>query len=252
MLPVILFLFLAYFLLYEPLFGLHLYKSFIAEPFGGSKARLRYYKTVMVGIWVPSILVLLLSAGGLISAATLGIRWPELDFSLIGRWPAMMVLVLLSGVCVLVVYQLILARVSAAYRQKLQSTTLPTELAKMLPRSILEKRIWLLLSLSAGLTEELLYRSFLTYLLATLFPEISPYLVLLIAALLFGLGHSYQGLTGMLRVYLRRLIGGALYDLWFAFTRHTPSLSDRPGGQGCDSFGRRNLLYAFCSCAISG
>ncbi len=211
MLRAVLFFFLAYFLLYEPVIGRHLFKVFAAEPSAGSQARLRYYRTVMLGIWAPTLIVLLLSVAGAIAPATLGIRWPDLDTSVMGRWPSIVVLVVLAGLCLLILYQLVAARISAAYREKLQSMPVATEVAIMLPHSAPERRVWLLLSLSAGLTEELLYRGFLTYLLVTLFPELSTYLVLLIAALLFGLGHSYQGLAGMFKT---SIYGGLLVALY--------------------------------------
>ena len=83
---------------------------------------------------------------------------------MIGRWPTIVVMAMVSVLSLLLLYQLIAVRVSAAFRQQLQSAPVAPELAIMLPRSDAERRAWALLSLSAGLTEELLYRGFLTYL----------------------------------------------------------------------------------------
>ncbi len=213
MLRIVLMLFLAYFVLYEPLIGRWLFRRFAARVSLDTGARMRYYGTVMTGIWVPTVLVLLLCGMRLVSPAALGIRWPELGTSMIGRWPSIVVLTVVGALSLLLLYQLVAARLSADFRRTLQNAPVAPELAMLLPRSDVERRMWTMLSLSAGLTEELLYRGFLTYLLLSLFPAMSVYLVLLIAAFLFGLAHSYQGLSGMLKTLV---YGGLLAALYMA------------------------------------
>lgn len=64
--------------------------------------------------------------------------------------------------------------------------------------------------MTAGITEELVYRAFaLTVLLAVLPGGHWP--ALLVAAALFGLGHAYQGRTGMLVTALLAVGLGRLY-----------------------------------------
>ncbi len=209
----VLILFLAYFLLYEPVIGRHLFRRCAEQVAADSHARMRYYRTVMIGVWVPTVVLLLLCALRVVSPTALGIRWPDLGASLLSRWPSIIVLAIVSMLSLLLLYQLIAARISAAFRQKMQSAPVAPELAIMLPRSDAERRVWALLSLSAGFTEELLYRGFLTYLLFILFPSMSWYLALLAAALLFGMAHSYQGLAGMTKTFV---YGGLLAGLYMA------------------------------------
>jgi uncharacterized protein len=85
----------------------------------------------------------------------------------------------------------------------------------MLPASAVERRWWLLVSLTAGITEEIVVRG-------CLLPDLhgataaSPLLHLplwaawVLSSLLFGAGHLYQGVQGVLRTALAGLFLGAL------------------------------------------
>ena len=65
----VLLLFLTYFLLYEPLIGRHLFRRFAKQVTADPQARLRYYRTVMIGVWAPAVLLLLLCAMRVVSPA---------------------------------------------------------------------------------------------------------------------------------------------------------------------------------------
>lgn len=83
----------------------------------------------------------------------------------------------------------------------------------MLPVTRRERYWWILLSVSAGVCEELLYRGFLLHgLLGEGFfgirPDVLP--ALLLGALAFGLGHLYQGWRGMLTSTVMGLAFGML------------------------------------------
>lgn len=83
----------------------------------------------------------------------------------------------------------------------------------MLPVTKRERQWWILVSLSAGVCEEILYRGFVTqYFSGSLGATISLGTVgaWLAASLFFGLAHAYQGLTGILRSGLGGLLLGAI------------------------------------------
>lgn len=65
----------------------------------------------------------------------------------------------------------------------------------MLPRTPRELRTFIVLSVTAGISEELLYRGFMLWYLAHF---TSLVVAGVIAAAIFGIGHSYQGARGML------------------------------------------------------
>ncbi len=97
------------------------------------------------------------------------------------------------------------ARMTAAFRS----------LRWMLPASRIERRWWIALSLTAGITEEIVARGFL---LADLHgaSAASPLLHLplwaawVLSSLAFGFAHLYQGLQGIVRTTLGGLFMGAL------------------------------------------
>jgi len=83
----------------------------------------------------------------------------------------------------------------------------------MLPVTGRERQWWILVSLAAGVCEEILYRGFVThYFSGTLGATISLGTVgaWLTASLFFGLAHAYQGITGIVRSGLGGLLLGAI------------------------------------------
>ena len=81
---------------------------------------------------------------------------------------------------------------------------------RMLPRTDDELRAFYRLSFTAGVCEEILYRGYLFWYLGHWLPAPA---VLPAAALLFGIGHSYQGRRGMLTTGLAGLALGMVYLL---------------------------------------
>jgi membrane protease YdiL (CAAX protease family) len=78
----------------------------------------------------------------------------------------------------------------------------------LLPANRREFIYFVCLSITAGLTEELLYRGFLIY-------AFGAYVNIPVAAVLssafFGLGHGYQGISGMMKTTLLGLVMALLY-----------------------------------------
>lgn len=66
----------------------------------------------------------------------------------------------------------------------------------MLPTGRSDRRAWLLLSATAGITEEIMYRGVVLLTLSALLPAFDPLLICLVAVLLFGSAHAYQGWAG--------------------------------------------------------
>lgn len=81
----------------------------------------------------------------------------------------------------------------------------------MLPRSNRGRRGWAGLALAAGVTEEITYRGLLLLALALLAPGADRTTVLVVAAVLFGVAHWYQGPVGMLATGAIGWVLGGLY-----------------------------------------
>lgn len=81
----------------------------------------------------------------------------------------------------------------------------------VLPVSTRERKWWFFVSLSAGVCEEVLYRGFLMHYLSGSFagsPALGSLGAILISSIVFGLGHTYQGITGVIRTGLSGLFLG--------------------------------------------
>ena len=81
-------------------------------------------------------------------------------------------------------------------------------LQSLMPRTPLEVALWIVLSLSAGFSEELLFRGYLQERFQALTG--SAALAVLLQAALFGVSHGYQGLRPCLRITVYGLLFGAL------------------------------------------
>jgi len=80
--------------------------------------------------------------------------------------------------------------------------------AAVLPRTPLEYRLFLAVSVTAGICEELLFRGYF-------FAMTSQWLTLagaaLVSAVIFGLGHAYQGWNGVLKTAIVGIVLGFVY-----------------------------------------
>ncbi|WP_426982639.1 CPBP family intramembrane glutamic endopeptidase [Bacillus cabrialesii] len=66
--------------------------------------------------------------------------------------------------------------------------------------------------LNSRYNEEIIYRGFLMFVLAFLFPQISNWVIILVSSLLFGVAHTYQELwQGVIRTSLVGALFSALY-----------------------------------------
>lgn len=81
----------------------------------------------------------------------------------------------------------------------------------MMPRTARGRWWWGGLALSAGVTEEIVYRGLAILALALVFPQASSTAIVIAAAALFGLAHLYQGWVGVLMTGAVGFVLGNLY-----------------------------------------
>jgi membrane protease YdiL (CAAX protease family) len=96
--------------------------------------------------------------------------------------------------------------------------------ASMLPRTVFEIFVWILVSVSAGICEEFVYRGYLQRQFAAMTRSVTAALVL--QAIVFGVSHGYQGwkqvviisvlgaLFGLLAEWRRSLVPGMAAHAW--------------------------------------
>ena len=175
------------------------------------KARIQHYATITFSMWIPVIVVLVVVAFSNISFADIGFSLLSFnfDFTLTAAVLALAFLWIAFFLCKIIAFL-----ISEKFRKRRNDALLKKAsgsdyydlvLSKiMTPRTKNEKRWWLGISLTTGICEEVIFRGVFIYLIASIFPNISIFLVLAIAVALFGLGHFYQGVKGLL---LATLIG---------------------------------------------
>jgi len=169
------------------------------------KVKIQTYATTTFGLWIPVVALSLVVAFTDITFTNFGFTLPSFQLN-----PIITIIILVSAFLwsVFFLYMIIAFLVSAKHRRHRNEVLIKKESSHkyydlviskvMTPKTDKEKRWWLPLSLSAGICEEIIFRGAFVFLVASIFPDISIYLVLVIVVVLFGLGHFYQGMKGFL------------------------------------------------------
>ncbi|HSR69884.1 MAG TPA: type II CAAX endopeptidase family protein [Acidobacteriota bacterium] len=150
-------------------------------------ARLRHYNSIAVWEWI--------------SAAVFLAWWfwsgrPQEPLRLVHRPMGWEWLAVAAG---LVLSALLVLQMSKATRNPQSLSNLGGNLGNlkpMIPRNSKEQSAFNMLSVTAGICEEILYRGVL---LAVLAAAIGTWPAVVVSSAVFGLGHLYQGLPGVLR-----------------------------------------------------
>lgn len=202
------------FFLALPFFDLCLFKRHLAEQ-RHRDHKPTYYAQLLCELWLPTGAVFVLAAAGVIHLADLGLDWPKLEMSLMSGWVSIGITILAGLFIVYALIDLFRLKYNAPYRDsvksKLQSVKVPEYMGLLMPSTGREKTLYRLVAISAGITEEILYRGFISAALLTSFPDLSIWLIMIISSLLFGLGHLYQGVGGMLRTFILGMILSLIY-----------------------------------------
>lgn len=196
-----------------PLIGLIRFRRLKRKVASGSlAARQRSYRQI-IGVQASVALA------ALVLWALAGRPWPALGLGGItgrGFWLA---LALGAGVVGLLAAQLRAVGRKPALREQVREAVRP--LAPFLPHAPEEFAWFAGLSVMAGFAEELLYRGYLVWYfgeLAGLWPAI------LVSSALFGAGHAYQGVGGVLKTAAVGLAMAGLYvlsgSLWIPMAIH--------------------------------
>ncbi|WP_348264149.1 CPBP family intramembrane metalloprotease [Telmatobacter sp. DSM 110680] len=179
---------------------------------GDTQARLNHYRKLVAGEWIPTIALLIYWAFAGRSLA---------DLHLIGDIP------LRLGLGVVYVAALI----GVLVRQRRALLARPDRRARvrkalqhaepLLPHTQPERRLFWLVSATAGCCEEIFYRGFLTWYLSI---WTGPVAAVVLASLLFGIGHIYLGLSQVPKTALVGLILAVVValtgSLWPAMILH--------------------------------
>lgn len=203
----------------EPVLGRRQYAEFRADvAVRGEAARVRHYVRWIRHGWVwAAIAVGAVVALPGTSLTHLGLRAPDLAGLVEGRdltvTPSTIVgmvvgIALAAGVVTLVIRSTVRRGGENAVPLGGATAVLP-----MLPTTRRGRWGWAGLSVTAGVTEEITFRGLLVLALVALAPGISTPAVVVTCAVLFGIAHWYQGLSGVVGT---GLAGAALTMLYLA------------------------------------
>lgn len=174
-----------------------------ARSYCSSRSRqLRYWQTICWQAVCAAILVWAVPLSQLVS-----FQHPGMGLVVI---PALSFIVV-SNILVTMYVPIVLAWGSGAIRRRLLGPW--RGMRGLLPTTVGERAVWVLLSLTTGICEELFFRGFVVYYLTHQPWGLDVLISTLISCVLFSLGHAYQGLRGMLQTLL---LGVALSGLVMA------------------------------------
>jgi len=198
-----------------PAYGFFTYrnlkKDLIANKAG---VRRRDYRETIAWLWSLSLLAIIVWIYNDRALADIGL-------GLSASWPAWITLFLIVLGAIFLIFQYRTIRNDPKQRQSLRDKLNNVAASEYLPRTEQELRWFVLVSISAGICEELLFRGFLMWYF-NVFSVTA--LAVVLSSILFGMAHSYQGWKGGLRAGVVGLILALSYlllgSLWIPILLH--------------------------------
>jgi len=188
-------LFIAAAILYAvvyPLSGYLQTRHLIRRKRGNNTNKTDSYKQSMIWSWIPAIIIIIVVKADGFSFEDIGICLISPKVTGFNNW--VIYIALLSYIAYLCynVYCILTIKYNKESRME-YSTQIPESLRFILPVSYKEKKLWKLLALTAGITEEIQYRGYLFFAIPLIFGRIPVWLLIVVSSVLFGMGHIYQG-----------------------------------------------------------
>lgn len=200
-------------LLGEPLLGRAGFRRLLCALKRGERdIRTRFYRSWTWQAWLLTLLVLALLLGVLgWSPSQLGLRAPHVSVAI----PSGFLLGMLVAVPIGIVVGIVMSRrqKKVTSNSSAPATSPSRDVMHMLPRNAGERRAFAMLSITAGITEEVVWRGFGLALLTAVFPHAPLVAGIVVMALAFGWAHLYQGPIG---IFSTGMMGAVLTLLYVA------------------------------------
>jgi membrane protease YdiL (CAAX protease family) len=150
-------------------------------------ARLVFYRRVVASTPLVVAAVAVVAAVGGIGARGVGIAWPPY------AWERLLPATVggLGG------FVLVMLAIAAATGRLREGRTANESARVLLPQSRRERRLWPLVALGVGVTEEALFRGLFVFAPHALAPALPRPALVVASAAGFGIGHRYQGWYGV-------------------------------------------------------
>ena len=179
---------------------------------GVADAKVRSYRRIMTWQWVVALILLVAWLGIGRELGLLGIVLPSGWGFLAGVGIALALIFVLIG-------QLQATKRRPKVAEQIRATAAP--LTFLLPSTPTELRLFTWLGVTAGIVEELLCRGYMMWVVRSVAPS---WVALVVTSIAFGIGHAYQGFSGILKTFGVGLFVGGLYlltgSIWIPMIVH--------------------------------
>lgn len=197
----------AYLVVGEPVTGTVLHRRFEALERVAAGARTWLYSRILLLEWgLTALVVGIVTVAPGVTWAQVGVTWPSRS------WVAAALAVATLAGLVAGTYALRGAVAGGATGEEADAPG-PRSVIAMVPRTRGERIAFAAVSVTAGICEEVLFRGFLLAVLTALFPWGPDWALVVAGAVLFGLAHFYQGISGVLGTSVLGGVLGATYAL---------------------------------------
>ena len=194
---------IGFFFLFIPLESFIIYRRFRNKlELGQPNALLRLFRYSITSLWVCAFVVL-------VPWMLLDRSWSDLGF----RYEHSLAMMITWGVVALILFAFsaywMFLKFSSNARMAYQAALAEAPWAqRLMPKTRQEHRTFQMMGITAGITEEIIYRGYLIWALSAL---MTPWLAAFISYVLFVLMHGYQGKSGMMQVAVIGAIVTVLY-----------------------------------------
>ncbi|PEA80924.1 CPBP family intramembrane glutamic endopeptidase [Bacillus pseudomycoides] len=197
-----------YLILGEGILGKRWYNKLQEDIQRNQNARVLFYMRTMSVMWGLTAIMLVTSYFIDIPFEEYGLKLPYIDSMSINHLEKENISMLV-GACIGIIISFVAIKKSKVFQRHTEKQM--SSFSEMLPTNYRESILWILICITAGITEELLFRSFMMNYLSQLFPWLSTTGVLIISSIIFGLAHIYQGWKGVVGTMILGFLFGRLY-----------------------------------------
>lgn len=195
--------------IFFPISGYYEVKKLKRSNANGDVKKIKFYRDTILWSWAPIFLIFLVIYFSGISIDNIGLKWINIDSTAFGKWVVIPIIGFYIFFLLYNIYLIFFFKNSSQNRTATEKE-LVHNFSWFLPQTQKEKKMWVLVSLSAGITEEILYRGYMFYALAIVFPSLSIIHILIISTLIFGVGHVYLG-----KEVIKSAILGFIFGLFY-------------------------------------
>jgi len=171
------------------------------------RKKIRFYQKIMAASWICAVVAV--ATVGLASTFHVTAMPTEIGWLASGARGRVIVLGAMVGMALAIFVPAVLALWSDAIRGKAGRAA--KKLAFLLPSTREERSWWWIVSITAGICEEFLYRGFLMEYLHLMPWHLSLTWALVVSSAIFGIGHLYQGIAGAVQTAVAGFIFGCLF-----------------------------------------